>query len=136
MYELFDHTADLGLRVIAPDREALWCEAAHGLFSVIVEADAALARPRQLAFALAAERDDYLFVDWLSELLYVFESQRLVLFDFDVRLDGRRLSATASGRPLDPDVDRLAHEVKAVTYHGLRLEQVAAGWLAEVILDI
>ena len=136
MYELFDHTADLGLRVIAPDRETLWCEAALGLFSVIVEADAALARPRQLAFALEAAREDYLLVDWLTELLYVFERERVVLGDFAVRLDGLSLSATASGRPLDSRVDRLSHEVKAVTYHGLRLEQVPQGWLAEVILDI
>lgn len=136
MYELFDHTADLGLRVIAPDRETLWREAAEGLFNVIVEADVALARPRGLSFALEAERDEHLLVDWLSELLYVFERERLVLGDFAVRLEGQRLSATARGRPLDPRADRLSHEVKAVTYHGLRLEPVPQGWLAEVILDI
>ena len=136
MYELFDHTADLGLRVVAPDREALWREAASGLFSVIVEADPALEQPRRLSFALEAPRDDYLFVDWLSELLYVFESEHLVLSDFEVRLAEGRLAATARGRPLDAGRDRLLHEVKAVTYHGLRLEAGPSGWLAEVILDI
>src|SRR5262245_1037228 len=62
VFELFDHTADLGLRVLAPDRETLWREAAEGLFAVIVEADPGLERPQQLSFALEAARDDYLFV--------------------------------------------------------------------------
>ena len=31
---------------------------------------------------------------------------------------------------------RLLHEVKAITYHGLRVEPAAGGWLAEVIVDI
>ncbi|MHC4966372.1 MAG: archease [Planctomycetota bacterium] len=30
----------------------------------------------------------------------------------------------------------MLHEVKAITYHGLKLEQTAAGWQAEVIVDI
>ncbi len=36
MYEIFEHTADLGLRVRAPDLETLFVEAARALFSVIV----------------------------------------------------------------------------------------------------
>ena len=30
----------------------------------------------------------------------------------------------------------LAHEVKAITYHRLKVERTADGWLAEVIVDI
>jgi SHS2 domain-containing protein len=30
----------------------------------------------------------------------------------------------------------LGHEVKAITYHGLRVERADGGWLAEVIVDI
>ena len=42
------------------------------------------------------------------------------------------LSGTAWGEPLDPARHALDHEVKAITYHGLRVEQTADGWLAEV----
>ena len=37
---------------------------------------------------------------------------------------------------MDPRGTSLDHEVKAITYHGLQVEQTADGWLAEVIVDI
>ena len=55
---------------------------------------------------------------------------------FDVRVQGTSLTATALARPLDEQHGRLLREVKAITYHGLRVEKTDHGWLAEVILDI
>ena len=136
MYELFDHTADVGLRVKAPDLARLFCEAAEGLFSVIVEEIHQGAPSRRLDFRLEAEGAEFLLVDWLSELLYVFDTKRLLLDAFEVDLRGTSLEATALARPLDENRDRLLREVKAVTYHGLRVEATEDGWLAEVILDI
>jgi SHS2 domain-containing protein len=37
---------------------------------------------------------------------------------------------------MDASRHRMEHEVKAITYHGLRLEQTAGGWFAEIIVDI
>ena len=37
MYETFEHTADLGLRVRAPDLDTLFAEAAGALFAAIIE---------------------------------------------------------------------------------------------------
>ena len=42
----------------------------------------------------------------------------------------------AYGEPYDPARHVLAHEVKAITYHELKVEKTADGWLAEVIVDI
>ena len=136
MYEFFDHTADLGLRVLASDLDGLFRQAAEGLFSVIVEPVRTPASAEQLEICIEGERLDYLLVDWLSELLYVFESRKLLLGGFEVRVDARGLKATALAQPLDVARHRLLHEVKAVTYHGLRVDETEAGWLAELILDI
>jgi SHS2 domain-containing protein len=53
-----------------------------------------------------------------------------------VKITGGLLYGCAWGEPLDRTRLFLSHVVKAITYHGLRLEQTAAGWLAEVIVDI
>ena len=135
MYELFDHTADIGLRVRARDLGGLFGDAAAGLFAVIAEDVPPLGTERTLEFHLEGERLDHLLLDWLSELLYVFEVRRLLLRSFVVDVRETRLRAAALARPLDP-LDHLLHEVKAVTYHGLRVERTPDGWLAEVILDI
>ncbi len=136
MYEIFEHTADLGLRVRASDLETLFVEAARALFSVIV-ANLDQVRPvRERSLVVAGTVRDYLLFDWLTELLYVFESERLVLAEFAVHLTAEGLSAVVRGEPLDASRQVFAHEVKAITYHGLKVEQTASGWLAEVIVDI
>jgi SHS2 domain-containing protein len=79
---------------------------------------------------------DELFFDWLTEILYVFESEHLLLTEFEVSIDNTGLKAVARGEPVDESRHRLEHEIKAVTYHGLKVEQTADGYLAEVIVDI
>ena len=136
MYELFDHTADLGLRVEAPDLPALFRDAAEGLFSIIVEQIPHQVPTHELPIRVEAGRMDYLLVDWLHELLYLFETRRLLLDAFEVEIHDTRLRATARARPFDEKRDRLLHEVKAVTYHRLHLEKTRRGWQTELILDI
>jgi SHS2 domain-containing protein len=136
MYEVFEHTADLGLRVRANDLNSLFAEAGRALFSVIVQ-DLDQVRPAEsVEFAIDGSQTDYLLVDWLSELLFAFESRRLLLCQFSVRVEDTGLTASALGEPLDDARHRLEHEVKAITYHNLRVQPVGDEWLAEVILDI
>jgi SHS2 domain-containing protein len=136
VYELFEHTADLGLRVRAPDLEALFAEAGRGFFSIIVE-DLDQVRVRDTVEIRVEGRDpEFLLFDWLHELLVTFDTRGLVLSAFRVRLGDQGLHAEAGGEGMDPARHRLLHEVKAITYHGLKLEQTPAGWQAEVIVDI
>jgi len=136
MYEVFEHTADLGLRMVAADLETLFADAARGLFSIIV-ANLDDVRPnRDISVRVTGNARDYLLFDWLNELLYVFETQRLVLAQFAVRLTEDALEGTGRGEPLDLARHKMAHEVKAITYHGLSVEQTSSGWRAEVIVDI
>ena len=136
MYEHFEHTADLGLRVRAPELNALFAEAAQALFAAIVE-DLATVEPKQsVEVRLGPEERDYLLFDWLKELLYHFDSEHLLLSRFEVKVSDTGLFGTAWGEPLDRSRHALSHEVKAITYHGLRIEAEDGGWLAEVIVDI
>jgi SHS2 domain-containing protein len=136
MYETFEHTADLGLRVAAADLPSLFAEAGRGLTSMIV-ANLDDVRPvREITIAVDGDRLDDLLFDWLNEILYTFESQRLLLTQFDVHCDGASVRATARGEAADERRHQLEHEVKAITYHGLKVERTSEGYLAEVIVDI
>jgi SHS2 domain-containing protein len=136
MFELFDHTADLGLRVRGDDLPTLFAEAACGLFSMIVESLAAVEPRLRIEIELPADRTDFLLFDWLNGLLARFETDRLLLCRFSVKLDELGLHAVAAGEPLDPARHDLSHEVKAITYHGLTVERTGDCWQAEVIVDI
>lgn len=136
MYETFDHTADLGLRIRAPDLDTLFAEAGRALFAAIVE-DLDTVEPRQeVGIQIVGDDQEFLLFDWLKELLYHFDSEHILLSRFQVHVGGAGLSATAQGELLDPSRHQLLHEVKAITYHGLTLQQSDQGWLAEVIVDI
>jgi SHS2 domain-containing protein len=138
MYELFDHTADLGLRVQAPDLTSLLAEAGRGLCAMLVDNPQDVRPEREERFDVAGTNSvaDYLLFDWLNALLHRFEAEALLLSEFDLQLDDNGLHAVARGEPADPDRHQLAHEVKAITYHGLKCAPTADGWTAEVIVDI
>lgn len=138
MYEVFEHTADIGLRVRASTPEELFAEAGRGFFALIVDNldEVAATETVQLRIQGRVEELDYLLFDWLNELLYLFDSRQLLLRDFKVRLTESGLDATVCGEPFDAGKHRLEHELKAITYHGLKVQKTAAGWLAEVVLDI
>src|SRR5262245_60816435 len=136
MYETFDHTADLGLRVRSGDLNTLFAEAGLALLSTLVENPDAVAPARELAIDLPKDDLDYLLFDWLKALLYHFDTERLLCSRFDVRVDAAGLHAVARGEAFDPARHEPAHEVKAITYHDLKVEKTPDGWLAEVIVDI
>jgi len=136
MHETFEHTADLGLRIHAADLDTLFVEAAQCLFTAVVE-DLATVRPTQrVDIQLDGAEIDLLLFDWLRELLYHFDAEHLLFGKFDVKLHDGGLTASAWGEPLDRVRHNMEHEVKAITYHGLRVEKVGTGWEAEVIVDI
>ena len=136
MYEVFEHTADLGLRVKAASLNGLMADAASGLFSMIVVNLDDVERVVTKTYKVAGNQPDYLLFDWLTELLYTFDTERLVLADFKVHLDESGLTATCHGEPIDREKHDLDHEVKAITYHQLRVDETEAGWVAELIVDI
>jgi SHS2 domain-containing protein len=136
MYETFEHTADLGLRVRAVDLNSLFAEAGRGLYSIIVDHIEDVLQVQTVTFQIFGENRDYLLFDWLNELLFHFESTHILFSGFQVVVNAEGLQALALGEPFDGSRHRLAHEVKAITYHHLKVEQTPEGWLAEVIVDI
>jgi SHS2 domain-containing protein len=161
MYEIFEHTADVGIRVRAGSLGELFADAARGLFSVMVGNLEAVRTVEVVTFELPGDDVEELLHDWLAELLYVFCTRRVVLAEFEVRVEeesGRvgadahptslessrvgasthptRLTATARGEPIDLKRHAIDVEVKAITWCGMKVERTADGWLAEVIVDI
>jgi SHS2 domain-containing protein len=136
MHELFEHTADLGLRVRAADLNTLFVEAAECLFSAVLEDVGSVEPSIAVTIEISGTDREFQLFDWLRELLMRCDEDHMVFgkFEANVRDDG--LTGVAWGEQLDSNRHQLAHEVKAITYHGLKVEQTTDGWLAEVIVDI
>ncbi len=136
-YELFDHTADVGVRVCAPTLAELLGPATAGLYAIIgrLVNDGREAESRELE--LGADEPALLLRDYLAEVLGLFEMGRRMVTAVDVReFSQTRLTATVQLQRVDVAASSLEREVKAVTYHELRIWPVADGYEATYIVDI
>lgn len=81
---------------------------------------------------------DNLLFNFLQELVFYKDSERLLFNKFSVKVDRKRLevSCTAEGEELDMKKHELLADVKAVTFHNFKIEETEKGWKAEVILDV
>jgi SHS2 domain-containing protein len=136
MIEFFEHTADLGLRARAANLDDLFAEAARALFSAVVEDLGTVVASQRLPVRVAGVDKEFLLFDWLKALLYHFDAEHLLFSRFEVKVGVDGLEGAAWGELMDPARHELNHEVKAITLHGLKVEQTSDGWLAEVIVDI
>lgn len=134
--ETFDHTADVGLAAEADTLAELFEALAEGLVDVVcprgqVAADAV----REVS--AAAEDVEALAVDFLCEVLAVVQGERFLVAEVRVaRADETGVSAALVGEAYDPGRHELATEVKAVTYHQLKIAPCDGGWTGRVILDL
>jgi len=134
-YELIEHTADVGIRVMAATPDALFETAALALTELMT--DVATVEPRlERAMELKEESLDLLLVCWLQEILFLMDTEGLVFSVFEVQIEGAALQATLRGEPFNPEVHPRKSDVKAVTYHHLEVTTHGDGWEARVILDV
>ncbi len=136
-YELFDHTADLGVRVVAPTLAELVPPATDGFYATIglihVGRDPNAAR----SLEFTGDEPALLLRDYLAELLNLFETEHRRLIGVRVHeFTNQRLAVTGQAQPIDTERSSLRREVKAVTYHELAIRSQPDGYEATFIVDI
>ncbi len=137
-YEFFEHTADIGAVVRGATLPRLFENAAHALFDLICGRRTVRPRRRLVVRVEGAGLED-LLVRWLTEILYLHETRGWVFSACEVeRVDRARFIAkgVVKGEPMDRARHRPRREVKAVTYHQIRLVRGRSSWRVRIIFDI
>ena len=132
-FEELDHTADVGIRAYGHTLDALFANAAAGMFSLITDLETVKPVGEYEVRAKAKDVKALLF-DFLSELLFVHETQKLLFSEFDAKVRGLAVDARVRGERIDRKRHPLHLNVKAVTYHAMIVDP--AKGVAQVILDI
>ncbi len=139
-YELIDHTADIGIKARGSTLTELFANAASGMFSVIAgEGYRPQGSPVSKKIELSKERGslEEILVAWLSELLYIFNREKIFFNSFKIsRLNNKGIEAEAGGIHLDLYQNSLFTEVKAVTFHNLKIEEDVNGFNCAIIFDV
>jgi len=125
------HTADWELEVWAPDLPALFEQAARGMYA---QAGMRLeTTPRQTRrFSLTAIDAESLLVRFLEELLYLQSMEGLAFDDFNLHIKAHTLQAELAGA----HVSKVDKEIKAVTYHHLKIQQGQRGLAVRIVFDV
>lgn len=135
-FEVIEHTADIGIRAFGVTEEEAFETSAAGMFSLITSTEDGK-DSREFLVEVEAEDRETLLVEWLNELLYIFESKGVILNRFQItELGETHLKGKAWGEPLDESKHELDNDIKAVTYHMLKVEKSNGRWKAEVIFDV
>jgi SHS2 domain-containing protein len=137
LYKLIDHTADLGMEVTGRTKRVLFTKAALSLMDIIVERNSIGAGAKEKALTVEGSDPADLLINFLREILYLFNGEALVIRKCDIPECGnRRLIAKLRVEPYNKKKHTIKMELKAVTYHGLSVERTKDGWRARVIFDV
>ncbi|MCK6623398.1 MAG: archease [Calditrichaceae bacterium] len=140
MFKILSHTADIALDVRAANLESLFTEASRGWKEMVFE-DSETRPAKTRSVRLASPEAEDLLVQWLSELNYFLTVRQWVFHQTEqFSLHGAAgewtLDARISGERLDPQRHYIYFDIKAVTYHQLKIEQTGGEFRVQIVFDI
>lgn len=117
--------------------EELFASCAAACFSAMTDldrVDSALSR----TIDIGAEGFEDLLFNFLAELIYLKDTEKIFFSEFDMEIDPGKysLKGIARGESINYNKHEIRTDVKAVTYHNLKVWQTDDGYEARVILDL
>jgi SHS2 domain-containing protein len=141
-FEILDITGDAGIRAFGADLQALFTNAAAGLYHLIT-GNSTVREIRSIELTVEGSSLESLLVSWLNELIFQFDTYGLLGKTIDIRefpapgaQEGFRLRAIVQGEDFDKARHGRGLLIKAATYHRLKIEKTEGGYTAEIIVDI
>lgn len=120
-FTIIDHTADIGVIAYGEDLKEAFANIASGMFSLI--ADMEKIKPEiEEKISLTSFDLESLLIKFLNELLYIFETKKLVFKEIFINsLTENSLSAVCRGNVAQESI--VLREIKSATYHLLKIEK-------------
>jgi len=131
-------SADAAFEATGRTLEELFSDAAIATFEVMADTNT-VKRLLTCEIELENESVDGLLIDWLSELVFLKDTENILFSEFNVNIrknDVYILKAEAKGEKIDREKHSLRSDVKAVTYHMFEVTKKGDEWTARVVLDI
>jgi SHS2 domain-containing protein len=138
-FEIIDHTADIGSKVYGLTLEDIFEQAAISMYSIIFFNNVPNIEPiGEYEINLNSSDLEQLLVDWLDEILFIFSTENIVIckFKLEINLDKISLNAKIIGQTVSEEQLKATCEIKAVTFHMLKIEKVNDQWEASILFDV
>ncbi len=134
---MVEHTADLAVRLRAPDLAGLVVSGIEALRAILFEGTPATDAPRVTASARVRgiDREDAL-VQALAEALHALQSGALYPREIRARAAANEIEIELAGAPVDGTQVRRVDEIKAVTYHQVVITERDGQLETLVVFDV
>jgi SHS2 domain-containing protein len=136
-YEYLEHTADVKFKAYGKSPDEMLSNAALALFNSMIDT-ATIHAKETWTVELSGQDLEQLAYDWLSEMVFLFETEFAVFSTFDVKLHKNSdwsLQAAVGGERIDHSRHAFDNEVKAVTLHEFEVKKNDF-WCIQVVLDV
>jgi SHS2 domain-containing protein len=135
-YRLTTRQAELAVRVAGNSQADLFANSAFALFDVMTDVDKVDIKERMSLEVEGTDRDD-LMVNWMRELLYLYQGSGYLLKEFDIREAKETLvKAEVCGEKIDPDRHEIRKEIHGIAYHQSRMQKTGDQWTAQLTFEI
>lgn len=133
-FEIIGTTADAGIRVAADGVEDFFNDAAKGMFAVMFDSEIE-GWPAEHEITLESPGIESLLIDWLCELLYLFEVKHFIFKSAEfAELNDTTLKCKAAGTVYSGNI--IGTEIKAVTHHLLEIGESGGRYETTIIFDL
>lgn len=130
--------ADIAFEAYGKNLNELFENAALAIFELSADVET-IDAVKKIEFELENEKLDNLLYDFLSEILFLKDSKYMVFKHVHVSItEGKKhkLKAVLEGDTINPEVQHLENDIKAVTMHMFELKKEKNQWKATVVVDI
>ena len=136
MREIFEHTADAGIRAESPTLSEAFNEVSLA-FTEIVTGGSLPNKKTNFKIEIKATTLDSLLVNYISHLIYLFDTENFLVSSADITVKARSctISGTLEGDFYDESKHGYGVEIKAVSYHMLKISEGPPSEIV-VILDL
>ena len=133
-FEILEHKADLKIKVFGKTKEELFENAMVGMLKAAKYESTKQLTTKQLTIKIKSMDLPSLLVDFLSEILYLVETKKMVFEKVEFKkFKENEIEAILIGKPLR----RMGVHIKGVTYHDLDIHQEKdKTWQATILFDI
>ncbi len=138
-FEFIEHTADVAVRVYGGSLKELFTSAALAMFAVLVakKKNKPEASLTEISVEKKAESLEDLLKAWLDELLFHYSAKGHVLRRIKaLNVEEGQMQGAVLMDCFDPEHYEAKNEIKAVTYHGLKVENIRNRWRAYILFDV
>ena len=138
-YRFLPHTADVIFEAYGKTLERLFENSGLALEEIMVDLST-IDIKEHYEITLEADSLENLLYDFLSELIFVKDTENLLFKKFDIVINHKNkkyeLFTKCEGEKIDPEKQKLCDDAKAITMHEFEIKQEKNIWRSKVLVDI